>query len=439
MLSAGGAQAQGFTYPFGFENPLAMSDAYEVAQQATQGGGIKVGPFKFNPGLTFNGTYTDNPRMRSGNQGSDFLFTIDPTLNFTLALSKGLKLLNYISFGYDGDLGAYTKITGNDYTRHTLWADVNLLHRDATYMRLREAVTYTDNPYGNQQFVGQGVSTPRVLNEADLVLGRQLPGNYSVELDYQNAWSNYLQNGNGYTSGSNYLEDSNGYNTWSNVVNTLNPTLLYELTGKTKLLAQYSFGFTHYYQQPSAFSADYSVQQALVGFRYAATARLSGELKGGYAWRQFVNDFNLVGSPYQNTSAPIYSLNLHYMVSPKTAADFNIYRDFDISGDLNPVSGRLDTIQDSYTRNAIGVTVTTATRPNLTFTFAASAYVDQYADTVRFQNRMDLYYNAGINFTYQLRRYLSWGLGYNFQKRDTQAVGLSYTENSVTASATLSY
>ncbi len=424
LLSAGGAGAQGFTYPFGFENPLAVSEAYEVYQQATQEGGIKVGPFRLKPGVALNGTYTDNPQMRSGDQTSDFLLTIDPTLTFTLA--KAQKLKEYVTFGYDGDLGAYTKITENNYIRHTLWADVNLLQRETTYMRLREAVTYTDNPFGNEQFVGQGVANARVLNQADFVVGRQLPRNYVVELNYQNAWSNYLDDGNGYTE-------------WSNVVNTLRPTLLYELTGKTKLLAQYSYSFTHYYEQPSAFSADYSVQEVLAGFRWAATTRLSGEVKGGYAWRQFVNDFNLVGAPYQSTSAPVYSLNLHYMVSPKTDADFNIYRDFQISGDLDPYSGRMDIVQDSYTRNAIGFTITTRTRPNLTFILAASTYLDQYANTARYQDRMDQYYNAGINFTHQLRRYLSWGLGYNFQKRNTQATGLSYSENSVTASVGLSY
>ena len=401
MLITGEAGAQGFTYPFGFENPLAVSEAYEAYQQATQEGGIKVGPFRFKPGVTLNGTYTDNPQMRSGDQNSDFLFEIDPSLTFTLA--KAQKLKEYVSFGYDGDLGAYTKVTDNDYTRHTLWTDINFLQRETTYMRLREAITYTDNPYGNEQFVGQGVNTRRVLNQADFVIGRQLPRDYSIELGYQNAWENYLDDGNGYTA-------------WSNVVNTIKPTLLYDLTGKTKLLAQYSYELTHYYEQPSAFSADYSVQEAMVGFRWAATARLSGEVKGGYAWRQFVNEFNLVGAPYQNTSAPVYSLNLHYMISPKTSADFNIYRDFDISGDLDPVSGSLDAIQDSYTRNAIGLTVTTRTRPDLTFTFAASTYLDQYHDTIRYQSRTDQYYNAGINFTHQLRRYLSWGLGLQFSE-----------------------
>jgi len=424
LLSAYTGEAQGYSYPFGFENPLAMSEAYEVYQQATQQGGPKVGPFVFKPGMSFNGTYTDNPRFRSNNSGSDFLFTINPT--FTFSLAQGLKAKDYISFGYDGDIGAYTKLTGNDYTRHTLWANIDLMKRETTYMRLRDAVTYTNNPYGNQEFVGQGVANARVLNQADFVVGRQLPGNYSAELGYQNAWENYLDDGNGYTS-------------WSNIGNTIKPTLLYELTGKTKLLAQYSIGYIHYYNQPSLISADYTVQQVMAGFRWAASSRLSGELKGGYAWRQFVNDFNLLGVPYQNSSAPVYSVNLHYLVSPKTAADFNIYRDFQISGNLDPVTGRLEMIQDSYTRNAIGLTITTNTSQNLSFAFAASCYFDQYPDTIRDQAHLDHYYNAGINFTHKLRRYLSWGLGYNFQKRDTQAIGLSYTQNSVTATVGLSY
>ena len=70
---------------------------------------------------------------------------------------------------------------------------------------------------------------------------------------------------------------------------------------------------------------------------------------------------------------------------------------------------------------------------------AASSYLDQYDDTIRYQSRTDRYYNAGINFTHQLRRYLSWGLGYEFQKRDTQAEGLSYIENAVTATISVSF
>jgi hypothetical protein len=270
------------------------------------------------------------------------------------------------------------------------------------------------------------VANARVLNQADFVIGRQLPGNYSAELGYQNAWNNYLNDGNGYTI-------------WSDVGNTIKPTLLYELSGKTKLLVQYNIGYIHYYNQPSLISADYTVQQAMAGFRWAATSRLSGELKGGYAWRQFVNDVDLLGISYQNTSAPIYSVNLHYLVSPKTDLDFNIYREFDIGGDLNPITGTLNLIQGSYTRNAVGFTLTTRTRPDLTFNLAGSCYLDQYDDTILYQGRLDRYYNAGINFIHKFRRYLSWGLGYNFQKRDTQAVGLSYTENAVTISVGLSY
>lgn len=418
----GSALGQDFSYPFSFESPFEVTEVYEAYKTATSEGGVRVGPFKFKPGVQVNATYTDNPRYRTYDTQSSLLFTVDPTLTFTLA--KGGQWKDRVSFGYDADLGAYTRVTGNDYTRHTLWVNIDLMKRPEFYTRLREAVTYTDDPYGNDEYIGLGTANRRFLNQTDFVVGRNLPRGYAAELGYENLWENYL---------------SAAYEEWSNLGHLFKPTLLYELTGKTKLLVQYNFGYRNYYDQPSSTSPDYIVSEGMAGFRWAATARLTGELKAGYAWRQFINDIDEFGNPFKDESTPVYSAALSYMVSPKTTASLNIYRQFQYGGFSGGAISNPAIFQDAYTRNAFGLTVSTKTRPTLSFSVSGSYYLDQYDPTHIYPDRTDQWVQAGINFRHQVKRWLWWGLGYQFQKRDSEAFNQGYTENSVTASLGASY
>ena len=419
LLFDGRAEAQSLTYPLGLGNPSQMGPGFENLQQDDNQTGIKLGPFRFKPGLQFNSTYTDNARFTNQNKESAFLFSVDPSFSFTL--SKGMKLKDYLSFGYDGDLGAYLNLGSYNYTTHNLWADLNLMERPTTYMRLRETISYTDNPYGTQEFVGLGTAVSRLLNQADFVVGRKLPGNYSVELGYQNAWENYL---------------ATTYEDWTSVTNTLNPTLLYELTGKTKLLAQYSFGYRDFYQQPPAFSSNYTVQQAMAGFRWAATARLSGELKGGYAFRQFLNEFNELGVPYLNNNVPVYAANLRYLISSKSTVELNLNRQF-LMGTIS--SRDIAIVGNSYTRDTFGLSFTTNVSKRLAFNLAGNYYLDQYDDTGLFAGLTEHWYYATLNFRHQLRRHIWWGLGYQYQNRDSPIPVNNYKVNAVTASILLTY
>lgn len=396
LACVGAAEAQvvpsGIGYPYGFESPQQIGDIYVGYEEPEGAKGIKLGPFDFRPGIQFNGAYTDNANLTNTNKKSDFIFSLNPSFAFTL--SQGLRLKDYVSFGYNGDLGAYMRTGSNDNTSHTLWADINLLQRPRTYMRLRESITYTDNPYGSQEFVGQGVTNARVLNVTDFVIGRILPRDSSVELGYENLWENYLEA---------------AYQADSSVANILRPTLLYAVTGKTKILAQYNIGYRHFYEQPSAFSSDYMVQELMAGIRMAATSRLSGEIKAGYAWREFVNDANAVGIPYNSYSVPVYAANVTYLVSPKTQINLNANRQFLVSSDVSPfVSPILSRFQQSFTRNAFGMTFTTRFGKNLVATLAGSYYLDEYQDSAINPGRTDRYTNAGIWIRRQLMRYL-WG------------------------------
>ncbi len=245
------ADAQTNSYPMGYNSPFAFGGTYSSGasdpKKTSFGpgqGGIQLGPLRISPGISVGTTYTSNARMQSSDQQSSFLTTINPT--FDVAVDQGLRVKDYITFGYTGNLGAYTQVTDNNFATHTLWANVNLMERPTTYMRLRQAITYTNNPYGNQQFIGQGVANARMVNQTDFAVGRNLPRDYSVELGYQNLWQNYF-------------EDT--YQSQSSLTNTLNPTLLYEVSEKTKLLAQYSIAYWNYYEQPSQFAANYFVNQ----------------------------------------------------------------------------------------------------------------------------------------------------------------------------------
>ena len=242
-----------------------------------------------------------------------------------------------------------------------------------------------------------------------------------MELGYQNAWENYL---------------AATYEDWTSVTNTLSPTLLYELTGKTKLLAQYSFGYRDFYQQPPAFSSNYSVQQAMAGFRWTATARLSGELKGGYAFRQFLNEFNELGVPYLNNSVPVYAANLRYLLSSKSTVELNLNRQF-LMGTIS--SRDIAIVGNSYTRDTFGLSFTTNVSKRLAFNLAGNYYLDQYDDTGLFAGLTEHWYYATLNFRHQLRRHIWWGLGYQYQNRDSPIPVNNYKVNAVTASILLTY
>ena len=183
LLFGGRAEAQSLTYPLGLGNPSQMGPGFENLQQDDNQTGIKLGPFRFKPGLQFNSTYTDNAKFTNQNKESAFLFSVDPSFSFTL--SKGMKLKDYLSFGYDGDLGAYLNLGSYNYTTHNLWADLNLMERPTTYMRLRETISYTDNPYGNpgvrrswhgrQPVTQPGGFRRRAQTPRELLRGTRLP------------------------------------------------------------------------------------------------------------------------------------------------------------------------------------------------------------------------------------------------------------------------
>jgi polysaccharide biosynthesis protein VpsM len=403
-------------------DPSGMSRLSETMKAGQAEGGIRLGPFRAGAGLQVTQSFTDNANLTDKNKESDFTTSLQPS--FTLTAGQGVKYKDYVSFGYDGDLGAYTRVTDNSYTRHTLWADVNLLQRPTFYMRFRQAFTYTDDPYGNDEYFGQGASTPRILNQADFVVGRRLPNDYAIELHYQNALENYQED----------LDQER-----SNITHTIGTTLLYELSGKTKLLAEYSYSYRDFYDQSSIFSDNYTVQQVMAGFRWAATARLSGEFKAGYAWRIFKDRGGELGFLHKDDSTPIYSGNLHYMVSPKTALDLDLDREFLLGSDFFPGTETVTSLQEGYVRNLVGLRASTSPRENLTFTAGAAYSIEQYGDTLLYGNRIDHFINAGIGFQHRIRRYLGYGLNYSYQNRDTDVESESYQANVVSASLFISF
>jgi len=414
--AVGAAQAQGYAYP---EFLGGVSDYF--AGLTNGNGGIKVGPFQFKPGITFNTTFTDNAQLSNRNKESDFILTMNPTFNFTLA--QDTKYKDVIAFGYSGDLGAYTRVTNNSYTNHTVWATVDLRERPTNYMKLREQFTYTDDPYGNYEYVGVGTTTSRIRNELDLMVGRNLPRGYSAEVSYENYLENFLKNVDKQRTSMAHVGSG---------------TLLYELTGKTKLLGEYSFGYRDFYNAPSSTAPDYTVQEFMTGFRWAATARLAGELKGGYGWRSFLNDMDPLGYPYSNNNTFIYETNLSYLLTRKTTLNFEAGREFLLGADNIPGTDVLDESQDAYVRNFFGLFATTQLRRNLTLRAGGEYSIEPYADTPFYQDRTDTYCYLTIGFTHQIRRYLSYGLSYYFNKRDSD-FDQSYTANSVTASLRLAY
>jgi polysaccharide biosynthesis protein VpsM len=432
------AQADGFPLKYGdpfnfgrpynvggppsFVEPVKWDSLVESVGPGATEGGIKLGPFRVGAGLQVTESYTDNANLTDKNKESDFTTSIQPSI--TLTAGQGVRFKDYVSFGYDGDLGAYTKVTDNSYTRHTLWADVNLLQRPAIYMRFREAFTYTDDPYGNEEYFGRGVSTPRLLNQADFMVGRKLPYDYAIELRYQNALEDYQES----------VDQER-----SNMTHTIEATMLYELSGKTKLLAEYSFSYRDFYDQGLLFSDDYSVQQAMAGFRWAATARLSGEFKGGYGWRKFKDRGGELGYLHKDDSTPIYSANLHYMVSPKTSLDLDVDREFLLGSDFLPGTDIVTDLQEGYIDNRVGLRLTTSPRQNLTFILGGAYSLEQYGDTPRYGNRTDQFINAGIGFQHRIRRYLGYGLNYSYQNRDSEVQSESYQANVISASVFITY
>jgi hypothetical protein len=394
----------------------ALDDYYTQPDGKPLVRGLRLGPFLVKAGLQVNTTYTDNADLVDKNPKSDFLFSIDPMFSFTMGDSTKLK--EYISFGYTGDLGSFFKVTSNDYSSHTLWADINLLKRPTTYLRLREAFTYTGDPFGSSEFVGTGRATRRYLNQADLVIGRNIAGNYSAELGYQNGLQNYLD------------ERDRQY---SNLTNALNPTLLYEISGKTKLLVQYSFLYRTFYDQPKNSAADYYVQTAYTGFRWAPAAKLSGEVKVGYAIRTFINEFDTLGFPYKNDSKPAYAVSLAYALSQKTSIDLALSRTFAM-GSRRDTGVDIINNQDAFIQNSFGLNFATKTAKNLRFTASGSYNIDQYDATALFPSRTDYFYAAALGFQHYLWRFLGWGVEYTFQKRDSKVPGNSFTENAATVS-----
>jgi hypothetical protein len=378
-------------------------------------GRIHMGKLSVTPGLKYDVEYNDNVFLDVDDEKDDWVHTITPSL--FLNWNEGGD--TFASLGYQAGIVRYNDYSDQDYEDHSLIGEAGYNAPSGLYLRLRDTFQDTEDPYGSENDYRLGESIKRWNNDAEFVAGYELADLYKLELSYRNA----------------ILEYDAFQDQWQNrMSHEPGIALYYKFLPKTSVFVQYQYEMTEYPEQDdlddndrgidSDTAQDYDYHKGFIGLEWDATAKLNGQLKVGYGYKDYDNKYSFrtddQGRPieYDEESSWIAGTDLTYQWRPKTALGFSLERE-----NLDSPS----TSSNSYDRTRAGFGITQALGQRMTLS-ADAAYTLREYDEI---NRDDDQWELGLDFRYAMLEWLSAGLRYEYDDRESDDPEYEYTNNIV--------
>lgn len=378
-------------------------------------GNIRMGKLEITPGLGYGLEYNDNIFLEEDSEKDDWIHTITPSL----FLDWEQDADNYARLGYKVDVFRYDDHSDTDYESHFLTAGAGYKSPQGFYASLNNLFLDTEDPYSSNNDYRLGEQTKRWSNNLRLHAGYEFSPLTRLEFSYRNRILDYDE-----------FEDE-----WQNrLSHEPGVAFYYRIMPKTAAFVEYRFETTEYTEQDdlednnrgadSDNAQDYKYHKGYVGLTWDATAKINGELKFGYGYKEYDNDVSFRTDEhgnsieYDDVSTWIAETRLTYAMSPKTAFDARILREtFD-----SPSS-----VDTTYDRTEVGFGLTQEMGRRMTLSADAAYILRDYDRT----SREDDEWEVGLDLRYALMEWLAAGMRYEYDDRQSDVDEYEYTNNRV--------
>jgi len=393
----------------------------------------------FNPNISVGSTYTDNIDLTPDDEEHDFITTLSPEINLSVA-----SQFSSVSLFYSPTYASYLRFPENNTLRHNASIDASRQITRTTSLELSNRYLYTEDPlsdvgdidYDRDTTVRQG-RNPYTTNTTGVGVINRFGSEDSFALEYEYYFLsnddstiedsdhhrpfitlNYWPVPNQYGTESEFsytkrhFDDSEDYNDLSSRFR-----LTRRLGPHFEVYAEYTHELTDY----EADGEDYMVYNPLVGFMWDEYVNYSLSASFGY----FFRDNEDSGSD----SGPLATIDSRYtweqgttvLISGAVGYDrasgdaenlgFNPY--YDVTGIVDyPLSRRLHS--------------------NMFVGYRWNIYTDESPD------RDDTIWRTGAGLTYQPLTWMMVQMNYIFTKLDSNVHREEYVENRAEFTVTLS-
>ena len=377
------------------------------------GGRVHIGKMKIIPELTVQETYDDNIYAGNGSnlpdeqEVSDWLTELRPGVTFDF----GIPGRGNIQFGYSGALVYYSDEGDNDWQNHSGFLNVRYKAPGGLMFGLTERYTDAEDPYGSpdQYAIGQP-KTERWSNDLKTMLGFEFSRRFRMIGRFNDYRQDYdLER-----------DSSQDYDTREFGVG-----LQMLVMPKTWAFVRYMYGEQDYFTHPAntpvtdANDADRDWHEITAGLTWDSGAKLSGEVRFGYAWYDFDNERDWDGDLYDDKGIWVAATNIQYQMQETTKFSAGIARTMRTTGAAS---------NEYFTDTSIRFGVVQGLMYKLFIKANVSYALNDYNLPVGDPREDDNYY-ANVVLEYLIQDWLKTGLGYDWSEKESNYDANDYTRN----------
>ncbi|MFC1515774.1 outer membrane beta-barrel protein [Thermodesulfobacteriota bacterium] len=374
-------------------------------------GNIRLGRLAVRGSLAYKIEFNDNIYSEATDEVDDIIHIITPEILFNYEGTPG----NFLNFGYKGDFAIYSDYSDNNYQTHRPFIDGGYKSPYGLYLLAGNYFMATSDPYGSLNQFRVGVpQTKRWDNTLYGTLGYEFAEKYAVEGTYKY----YV------------LRYDRDVDVWQDRTdNVYGGTLLYGITPKTALLAEFRRTDGEYVKQndgaidlassvitgtpvfwSSDTSQDYTLDDVYIGARFKPGGKISGQIKIGYQKKRFDNVRDVNGNLYQDQSTWAAETSVGYQLYSRTRFNFTLYRS---------ILGSPDLIASSYYDTQLGLDVSHGFRDNLILYLGYFWGNNDYQDEVAGFPEKDFHLNdVRVKFQWIIKDWLSTSVQYKYKDKN---------------------
>ena len=365
-------------------------------------GALTAGPLKLHGQLMGTWQNRSNIFLTENNKTADNIYRLEPVLG----VRHDLTSTSWWSLEYQGIFAWYNSNNSNDWQSHLGSFDSRFGGKTGPYVQLKNVYQKTEDPFGSENLYRLGEKTKRQMNNFRVAPGYQLGEKSQVEVFYENLFTKY---------------DLDRDKSQNQRENRFGGTYYHKFWAKTSALVQYRYVTREYYDQPSSLAEDFKRQDAFVGLRWDATAKLRGEAKIGYSWQDYDNEFNPAGQKYDKKADVAAEVDLTYQATTKTTLMLGVERNIKESTYINS-NYYIDTNASLGIRYQLFTNIMVLAKG----TIGKNEYNNIGVGTT---SRDDNVYKLDLGAEYSFLKYMFLRGGYTMDKKDSNLTGLSYTDD----------
>jgi hypothetical protein len=288
--------------------------------------GLRFGRLTVEPSIGYGMEYHSNIFREPEGESDEVIHQVLPSVHLSYLLGYN----QMVEAGIAGTLAAYSQYTENNYEIITPYIAYKRERSSGFYLTARDEFTYSSDPFRTEEIYREGEQVSRWENDLDLLLGYRLAGKWFAEAAYRNLLSRY----------------NSDIDKWRNEINhQYGLSLFYQLTGKTAVFGQLRQTRAIYDKQndghgiwSSATSRDSFRTTGFAGIRFDEGGRLSGEVKLGYAFKDYDNHRDPYGREYKKNDSWAAESSVDYQFRPRTRLTVLLNRSIEGAPDADSAS-----------------------------------------------------------------------------------------------------